>query len=64
MIHFTDYALDAEKFDLRHVLRKIGKRLRYVYDLGEVWRHDITLTGKIERGATISLDFFTKYKFL
>ncbi|OEU06177.1 hypothetical protein FRACYDRAFT_256036 [Fragilariopsis cylindrus CCMP1102] len=35
MIHFTDYALDAEKFDLRHVLRKIGMRLHYVYDLGE-----------------------------
>jgi hypothetical protein len=62
MMHINDYVLDVDKYDLRHVLRKIVKRLHYVYDLGEVWRHDITLIWKIERGATISLDFFTKYK--
>lgn len=30
-----DYMLNAEVYDLRHVLRKQGDRLGYLYDLGD-----------------------------
>jgi hypothetical protein len=61
--HFPGYTLNAAKFDLRHVLRKMHQRLHYVYDLGDSWRHDITLIGRVKRGTAIDLDFFDNYRY-
>ena len=51
-----DYSLDAEAYDLRHVLRKAGDRLGYVYDLGDSWRHIITVLDVIDKGNTLSME--------
>ena len=64
MMHFGGFAWDSEKYDLRHVLRKPGQKIHYSYDLGDCWRHEITLVGRFDRGTTIGVDYFQKYKFV
>lgn len=43
-----DHVLDEAGVLVRDVLRQPGDRLRYVYDLGENWRHDVLLE-KVQR---------------
>lgn len=64
MMHSDGYTFDSENYDLRHVLRTPKKRIHYIYDLGDAWRHDVTLIGRVDRGTTIGLDFFDQYKFV
>jgi len=64
MMFQEGYVWDSEKYDLRHALRKPGQKLHYNYDLGDCWRHEITLVGKVDRGSSIGLGFFGKNKFV
>ena len=50
-----DYFLDSEAYDLRHVLRKKGDRLGYLYDLGDSWKHCITVLDVVDKGTTLSV---------
>jgi len=66
MHHSTSggYFLNSEAYDVRHVLRKGGQRLCYTYDLGDSWRHSITLIGIVDRGSTIGAEYFEKYEYV
>jgi len=64
MMHSDGYTFDSENYDLRHVLRKPKQRIHYIYDLGDAWRHDVTLIGRVDRRTTIGLEFFDQYKFV
>ena len=64
MMHSNGYTFDSENYDLRHVLRTPKTRVHYIYDLGDAWRHDVTLIGRVDRGTTIGLDYFDQYKFV
>ena len=62
MMWSEGYTWDSEKYDLRHVLRKPGDRICYIYDLGDDWRHYIILLGRVDSGTKIGLNYFKKYK--
>lgn len=47
------YMLDSEKYDVRHVLRKKGQRLGYIYDLGDGWLHMITVVDIVDKGTML-----------
>lgn len=49
------YFMDSEAYDLRHVLRKKGDRLGYLYDFGDSWRHVITVLDVVDKGSTLSV---------
>jgi hypothetical protein len=54
-----DYMLNAEDYDIRHVLRKQGDRLGYVYDLGDCWKHIITVLDIVEKGTVLTAKTFS-----
>jgi hypothetical protein len=54
-----DYMLNAEDYDVRHVLRKQGDRLGYVYDLGDCWKHIITVLDVVEKGTDLTAESFS-----
>ncbi len=64
MMHYTGYSWDSNKFDLRHVLRNPGDKVHYIYDLGDNWKHKITLIGCEDRGTKIDTKYFSKYNFV
>lgn len=49
----VSYFLEAEEYDIRHVLRKKGDRLGYVYDLGDSWTHIITLLDVVDKSTVL-----------
>jgi hypothetical protein len=62
MVHASsegDYMLNTEDYDVRHVLRKQGDRLGYLYDLGDGWRHIITVLDVVEKGAVLTAESFS-----
>jgi hypothetical protein len=60
MMHASgDYMLNAEEYDVRHVLRKKGDRLGYIYDLGDCWRHIITVLDVVEKGTVLTAESFS-----
>jgi hypothetical protein len=54
-----DYTLDAEAYDVRYVLRKQGDRLGYLYDLGDGWKHTITVLNVVEKGTVLTAETFS-----
>ena len=51
--------LNAEDYDVRHVLRKQGDRLGYVYDLEDCWKHIITVLDVVEKGSVLTAKTFS-----
>ena len=51
----SSYTLDDSKYQLAHVLRQPGQRLVYMYDLGDMWLHDIELLQIAEIGDELKL---------
>lgn len=53
-----NYNLNSQEYDLRHVLLKEGQRLAYIYDLGDSWKHTLTLVALVDHGTTLTADMF------
>ena len=49
------FMLDASKYQLCHVLRELGKKLLYIYDLGDGWMHNIELLQIADKGDVLEL---------
>lgn len=50
----TSFVLDDESHRLCHVLRRVGDRAGYVYDMGDKWHHVIELVHIGNRGDALS----------
>ena len=49
------FMLDASKYQLCHVLKELGKKLLYIYDLGDGWIHNIELLQIADKGDVLEL---------
>jgi Plasmid pRiA4b ORF-3-like protein len=46
--------LDAEQYDVRHVMRKRGDRIGSEYDLGDGWWHIISVLDIVDKGSVLT----------
>jgi len=51
----TSYTLDADNYQLCHVLREPSQKLVYIYDLGDSWVHTIQLLQLASKGDALQL---------
>lgn len=57
-----DYFLDSESYDVRHLLRRKGDHLGYIYDHGDSWCHRILVLDVVEKGTELCPESFAHDK--